>query len=441
LHPWSASAGRLGHTASRPSTRATPTRREHVHRGFSRRENGRISLPSLRRVYKQCRSPRRHKRSSHRDGPHRPRRSEVSPSTTRTTTCGARRTPLSSRRLPRIYHVVTGRRATRLSTAVYCLARYHNDEGARPSDFSTVDHGHPTHAAGLWRELVELGDSVKSPRRQPPSTATRARSRSIDAHQPRRRERWPGERANIVDVGALSGEIARTSTAVYGPRDHAVHDAAPRCITDAGLSTRCGRQRCGFGQQPLDVRRFGDLHAPPCRRRPRLGPPPLATGSYCLGSGTLQGRCCFALHRNTQRRRSHTSPPSTGGHQRCHEHFVRAPSQHVNALRRRPEWPRALNPSQTGQQVTFTATISPSTATGTVTFYDGATSLGTGSLSSGTATLATSTLTVGSHSITAAYGGDTDDAVSTSDPLTQVVQAITTTGLGSSLNLRNSHSR
>jgi hypothetical protein len=108
--------------------------------------------------------------------------------------------------------------------------------------------------------------------------------------------------------------------------------------------------------------------------------------------------------------------------------------QHVNALTTTTSVASSLNPSLSDQQVTLTATISPSTATGTVTFYDGATSLGTGSLSSGTATLATSTLTVGSHSITAAYGGNANDAVSTSDPLTQAVQAMTTTGLGSSLN-------
>lgn len=69
-----------------------------------------------------------------------------------------------------------------------------------------------------------------------------------------------------------------------------------------------------------------------------------------------------------------------------------------------------------------------------MTFYAGVTSIGTGTLSSGTATLATSALSVGSHSITAAYGSDIDDATSASGILTQVVQAVSTTGLGSSVN-------
>ena len=60
----------------------------------------------------------------------------------------------------------------------------------------------------------------------------------------------------------------------------------------------------------------------------------------------------------------------------------------------------------TGVSVVFTAKVSPAAATGTVTFYDGSTSIGTGTLNAGTATLASSSLAVGVHSITAAYGGD-----------------------------------
>ncbi len=83
----------------------------------------------------------------------------------------------------------------------------------------------------------------------------------------------------------------------------------------------------------------------------------------------------------------------------------------------------SFNPSGFGSSITFTATVTPSAATGTVTFKDGATTLGTGTLSGGTATFATSTLSVGDHSITAEYGGDTDDAVSTSTEITQTVVA------------------
>ena len=81
------------------------------------------------------------------------------------------------------------------------------------------------------------------------------------------------------------------------------------------------------------------------------------------------------------------------------------------------------NPSIYSQPVTFTATVAPAAATGTVTLKDGITIIGTGTLSSGTATLTVSNLTAGSHSITAEYGGDTAYAASSSAVLTQQVSA------------------
>jgi hypothetical protein len=83
------------------------------------------------------------------------------------------------------------------------------------------------------------------------------------------------------------------------------------------------------------------------------------------------------------------------------------------------------NPSVYGQSVTFTATLSPSAATGSVTFYDGSTSMGTGTLSSGTASYSTSSLSIGSHSITAVYGGNSTYGSSTSNVVNQKVKSKT----------------
>ena len=86
------------------------------------------------------------------------------------------------------------------------------------------------------------------------------------------------------------------------------------------------------------------------------------------------------------------------------------------------------NPSNFGQSVTFTATVTWSQffkfqPTGTVSFYDGTTNIGNSNLnSSGVATLTTSTLSVGTDSITATYNGDANFAPSTSPVLYQVVQ-------------------
>lgn len=80
------------------------------------------------------------------------------------------------------------------------------------------------------------------------------------------------------------------------------------------------------------------------------------------------------------------------------------------------------NPSVFGQSVTFTASVTGSSPTGTVTFNDGATALCTSvALSSGQAQCATSALAVGSHSITGSYAGDANNAGSTSAVLTQNV--------------------
>ena len=89
-----------------------------------------------------------------------------------------------------------------------------------------------------------------------------------------------------------------------------------------------------------------------------------------------------------------------------------------------------LNPSHSGDTVTFTATItSPggaipisSLAGQTVVFKDGTTILGTGTLdTNGIATFSTNALSTGPHAITAVYAGTATVVGSTSVVLTQTV--------------------
>ena len=84
----------------------------------------------------------------------------------------------------------------------------------------------------------------------------------------------------------------------------------------------------------------------------------------------------------------------------------------------------SVNPTAVGGSTTLTATVTGASPTGTVTFFDGATSLGSSALSAGSATLAVSSLTVGSHSLTAAYGGDGNNATSTSAAVSQTVNPV-----------------
>ena len=87
----------------------------------------------------------------------------------------------------------------------------------------------------------------------------------------------------------------------------------------------------------------------------------------------------------------------------------------------------SLNPSTFGSGVTFTATISPSLATGTITFLDSGTQIGSGTITSGIATATISNLAAASHSITASYGGDANDNGATSTALNQAVNVATST--------------
>jgi hypothetical protein len=84
------------------------------------------------------------------------------------------------------------------------------------------------------------------------------------------------------------------------------------------------------------------------------------------------------------------------------------------------------NPSTVGQSVTFTATVSGASPSGTVNFRDGSTTIGSCGaqpLGGATATCTTSSLGAGSHGVAAVYSGDTTNAASTSSALLQRVVA------------------
>ena len=103
----------------------------------------------------------------------------------------------------------------------------------------------------------------------------------------------------------------------------------------------------------------------------------------------------------------------------------------------------SVNPSVTGQSVTFTATVTATppaagSPSGTVTFKDGAANIAGcvgRPIAAGSATCTSPFAAAGSHPITAVYSGDTNFNTSTSAVLTQTVnKGNTTTGLASSVN-------
>jgi Big-like domain-containing protein/trimeric autotransporter adhesin len=91
----------------------------------------------------------------------------------------------------------------------------------------------------------------------------------------------------------------------------------------------------------------------------------------------------------------------------------------------------SLNPSNAGQTVTFTATVTGSSPTGTINFTSDGTALCSGvPLNASQAQCSTSSLVAGTHSIVAAYSGDATNIPSTSPTLTQTVNSTVSGGNG-----------
>jgi hypothetical protein len=89
-----------------------------------------------------------------------------------------------------------------------------------------------------------------------------------------------------------------------------------------------------------------------------------------------------------------------------------------------------INPSGYNQAVTLTASLTPQfggSATGTITFKDGANPLRTATVSGNVATITVSTLALGTHSITAVYSGDSNVTGTSSRIVSQVVKKTSTT--------------
>ncbi len=80
-----------------------------------------------------------------------------------------------------------------------------------------------------------------------------------------------------------------------------------------------------------------------------------------------------------------------------------------------------------GATVTFTASVTGISPTGTVTFKEGGMALGSGLLAGGTATFQTAALAAGSHAVVAAYAGDGNNAPAISNTVNVTVAQATQT--------------
>jgi uncharacterized delta-60 repeat protein/uncharacterized repeat protein (TIGR01451 family) len=167
----------------------------------------------------------------------------------------------------------------------------------------------------------------------------------------------------------------------------------------------------------------------------REGSSTLGTGTLAVGGGTGCAQATFATSSLSVGSHTITAEyPGDAGHTASTSNAV---TQVVNKIPTTSTLTSSPNPSTFGESVTFTDTVCGGTAgnepSGTVTFEEGATTLGTGALGPGggtgcsQATFTTDALSVGSHDVTADYPGDTTHAASTPNTVTQVVNAIPTT--------------
>ncbi|TAM50104.1 MAG: hypothetical protein EPN53_07685 [Acidobacteria bacterium] len=165
----------------------------------------------------------------------------------------------------------------------------------------------------------------------------------------------------------------------------------------------------------------------------------LSDGPTALGTATLGGGTAsfgpFALAVGT-----HSITASYGGD----VDFLSGASPVLNQVVNRAATATTLrvspNPSVVGQALTLVAgvaVLSPGsgTATGTVTFTDGATVLGAAQLAAGQASITVAAPTAGAQSIVASYSGDASFAGSTSGAVAETVnKASTVTALVASSN-------
>ena len=152
-------------------------------------------------------------------------------------------------------------------------------------------------------------------------------------------------------------------------------------------------------------------------------------GAATIGTATLGATGSASIVVSTLAASSHSLTAAYGGSGNFLTSASAAVTQVVNAGGTTTTLTATPNPSTTGQAVTLTATVvavapAAGVPAGTVTFSDGAATIGTATLgANGSASIVVSTLAAGSHSLTAAYGGSGNFLASTSAAVTQVVNA------------------
>jgi hypothetical protein len=219
--------------------------------------------------------------------------------------------------------------------------------------------------------------------------------------------------------------------------------SAPFPITPGAFQTTCvGSNECAFVtaidmhpvatsttlSSSLNPSTYGQAVTFTAVVTPSLGAVPdgetvsFMKGARVLGTGTLSGGSA-SFTTSTLPVGSNSIKAVYSGDSNFAGSTSKVLKQVVNKATTTTALTSSVNPSNFGQSVTFTASVTPQfsgTVKGSVTFYDGTTALKTVALSGGVAKFTTSALTSGAHSITATYNGSTNFTGSSAS-LTQTV--------------------
>ena len=229
-----------------------------------------------------------------------------------------------------------------------------------------------------------------------------------------------------TSVGAHSITAAYSGDASFGASTSALTQTVNQAATTTAVSSSANPSTAG-----QSVTFTATVTANPPGAGTPTGTVTFADGSTTLGTATLNGSGTAAISTSALAPGSHNITASYGGDANFTGSTSAALTQTVSKVATATTVTSSANPSAAGGQVTYTATISPAPDGGTVAFTDGTTTIaGCGAqpvnTGTGTATCQVTYATAGTHAITAAYSGDATYAASTSAPLTQTVNKITT---------------
>ena len=241
----------------------------------------------------------------------------------------------------------------------------------------------------------------------------------------------------VLGTAPIAGGSASLATSTLSPGSHSISavysgDVNYTGSTSAGTSVTVSKVTTTTGltasPNPATIGQAVTLSASVT--------PAAATGTVqFLDGGTVLGTVAVsggtaALAVSTLTAGSHSVTATYGGDSLNAASTSAAVAIMINKVVSSVTLASAPNPSTVGMTVTLTAAVSPTSASGTVQFLNGATVVGSAALVNGSAQIAVTNLPAGSNSLTAVYSGDANDAGSTSTAIVQtVVKSNSTTAL------------